>query len=184
MARKSAIDALDPAIRSAVLHAIDAGATIDDIVDLVRDMGGAVSRSSVGRYTKNFAELAKQQRDMRSVAEAFGREFGSADDHQSRMMTQLITSLVTRTLIPLATADQDDEEGGMSGLELSRLAKAAKDAISASKIDIERESRIRDEEAKRTRLAAATDAETAARAAGASEDTLRAVRMGILGMAG
>lgn len=183
MARKSAIDALDPAIRSAVLHAIDDGATIDDIVELVREMGGAVSRSSVGRYTKNFADLAKQQRDMRSVAEAFGREFGSADDHQARMMTQLITSLVTRTLIPLATAEDDGEEGGMSGLELSRLAKAAKDAVSASKIDVEREAKIRDEEAKRTREQAAAVADAEGRAAGASDETIRRIRARILGIA-
>jgi hypothetical protein len=183
MARKSAIDTLDPAIRSSVLRAIEEGATIDDIVALVRSMGGAVSRSAVGRYTQRFADLAKQQRDMRTVAEAFGREFGSADDHQARMMTQLITSLVTRTLIPLATADADDEEAQIDGLELSRLAKAAKDAVSASKIDIEREARIREEEGKRARDAAAAAADAEGRAAGASEETIRRIRARILGIA-
>lgn len=180
---RSSIDDLPPAIRSAVLAAIDRGETIDAIVSLIGGMGGTASRSAVGRYTKNFAELAKQQRDMRTVAEAFGREFGSADDHQGRMMTQLITSLVTRTLIPLATADADDEEAALDGLELSRLAKAAKDAISASKIDIEREARIREEARIRAREEAARDAEEAGRAAGANDETLRRIRAGILGIA-
>ena len=177
---KSAIDALDPAIRAAVLRAIDDGATIDEIVELIREMGGAVSRSSVGRYTQNFAELARQQRDMRSVAEAFGREFGAADDHQGRMMIQLLTSVTTRALMPHLTGEAEEE---LSTLELSRLAKAVKDATSAAKVDIEREAKIREEEARRAREAAARDADAAGRAAGASEETLRAVRVGILGLA-
>lgn len=179
MGSRSAIDALDPAIRSAVLRAIEDGATIDDIVDLIRGMGGEVSRSSVGRYTKGFAELARQQRDLRATAEAFGREFGSADDRQGRMMVQLMTSITTRALMPHLTGEAEEE---LSTLELSRLAKAVKDATGAAKIDIEREAKIREEEARRTREAAASAADTAARAAGASEETLRAVRMGIMGM--
>jgi hypothetical protein len=75
-----------------------------------------------------------------------------------------------------------EAEEDLSVLDLSRLAKAVKDATSASKIDIEREAKIREEEARRARERAAADAETAGRAAGASEATLRAVRLGILGL--
>jgi len=174
----SSIEALDPAILAAVHEAIKSRLTIDQIVALIRGRGGDASRSAVGRYTKNFAELAKQQRDMRSVAEAFGREFGEADDRQGRMMTQLMTSLVTRTIMPLTT----DEDVELDGLELSRLAKAVKDAAGASKIDIEREAKIREEEAKRARAQAADAAERAGRASGATPQTLAAIRAGILGI--
>lgn len=180
MAGRSSIDELPPEVRSAIHAAIERGRTIDEIVTLIRDMGGEASRSAVGRYTKGFAELAKQQRDMRSVAEAFGREFGSADDHQGRMMIQLMTSITTRALMPHMTGEAEEE---LSTLELSRLAKAVKDATSAAKVDIEREARIRAEEAKRVREQAVEDAQEAVRATGASEETLRAVRMGIMGMA-
>lgn len=179
MPRKSAIDRLDPAIRSAVLAAIEEGASIDDITDLVRGMGGEASRSSVGRYAQKFAAISKRQREMRAVAEGFGREFGGADDLQGRMMIQLMTSAITRSVMAL---DEEEAEEAPNGLELSRLAKAVKDATSASKIDIEREAKIREETAKRERAAAADRAESAGRAAGASEDSLRAVRMGILGL--
>lgn len=179
MAGKSSIEALDPAILSAVHAAIEQGQTIDQIVELIRGRGGDASRSAVGRYTKGFAELARQQRDMRSVAEAFGKEFGTSDDYQGRMMTQLITSLVTRTILPIVT----DEDAEMDGLELSRLAKAAKDAISASKIDVEREAKIRDEEAKRARVQAADAADRAGRKAGATPETLAMIRAEILGIA-
>ena len=174
---RSTIDALPPAILAAVHDAIERRETIDAIVARIRDMGGDASRSAVGRYTKGFAELAKH--DMRSVAEAFGREFGSADDLQGRMMIQLMTSLTTRVLMPHMTGEAEED---LSVLDLSRLAKAVKDATSASKIDIEREAKIREEEARRARERAAADAETAGRAAGASEATLRAVRLGILGL--
>ncbi len=180
MAGRSTIDQLPDTIRIAVLAALERGGTIDEIVALIRGMGADASRSAVGRYTKNFAELAKQTRDMRNVAEAFGREFGTADDQQGRMMIQLMTSITTRALMPHMNGEAEED---LTSLELSRLAKAVKDATSASKIDIERERAIREEEARRTREAAAASAETAARATGASEDTLRAVRMGILGMA-
>lgn len=179
MARKSKIEDLPPEILSAVLAAIERGSTIDQIVGLIEEMGGEASRSSVGRYTQNFAELAKQQRDMRSVAEAFGREFGSADDLQGRMMIQLMTSITTRMLMPHMTGEAEED---LSALELTRLARAVKDATSASKLDIEREAKIRTEAEKETRRKAADDAETEGRAAGASEESLARIRAKILGI--
>ena len=146
----------------------------------MRGLGGEVSRSRVGRYSQRFAELAKQQRDMRSVAEAFGREFNTGDDMQGRMMIQLMTSITTRMLMPHMTGEAEEE---LSTLELTRLAKAVKDVGGAAKVDAERERAIREEEARRTKEAAANDAEVAGRAAGASEETLRRVRAGILGIA-
>lgn len=176
---RSTIDDLPDAIRQAIHAAIERGATIDAIVGLIRGMGGDASRSAVGRYTKGFADLAKQQREMRSMAEAFGREFGSADDHQGRMMVQLMTSVLTRAVMPLATGDEID----LSTKELMELGRAAQSITSAAKIDVEREARIREEAAKRAKLAAADAADAAGRAAGASEETLRLVRAGIMGIA-
>lgn len=177
---RSTIDSLPDHVRAAIHAAIERGRTIDEIVALIDDMGAEASRSAVGRYTKGFRELAREQRDMRAVAEAFGREFGTADDHQGRMMIQLMTSITTRMLMPHMTGEA---EGELSALELTRLARAVKDATGAAKIDIEREARIRDEEAKRAKAAAAEDAVVAGRAAGASEETLRRIRAGILGLA-
>lgn len=176
---RSSIDELPDAIRREVHAAIERGASIDGIVELIRGLGGDASRSAVGRYSQKFAALAKQQREMRSVAEAFGREFGSADDHQGRMMVQLMTSVMTRAVMPLATGDEID----LSSKELMELGKAAQSIASAAKIDVEREARIRLEAAKRAKEQAANDADAAGRAAGASEETLRRIRAGILGIA-
>lgn len=191
MAGRSSLKSLPPQVLDAVHDAIGRGETLDDICALLRDLGTERSRSAVGRYAQGFNELAKQQRRIQSIAKAFGSEFGTSDDNQVRVMNQLMTSVVTRALIPIASAEDDaiggtdDEEGGSGPdtLALSRLAKAVKDVTSSSKIDIEREAKIREEEARRTREKAAADATAAGRAAGASEETLSAIRTRILGFA-
>jgi len=188
MAGRSSLKSLPPQVLDAVHDAIGRGETIDDICGLLRDLGTERSRSAVGRYAKGFAELATQQRRVQSIAAAFGSEFGSSGDNQVRMMNQLMTSVMTRAIIPIASAaddagSDDEEGGGIDTLGLSRLAKAVKDVTSSSKIDIEREAKIREEEARRTRERAAADATEAGRAAGASEATLAAIRTSILGFA-
>lgn len=179
MAQRSSIEALPPGILAAVHAAIERGEKITDITAMIEGMGGEASRSAVGRYTQRFQDMAKSQREMRSMAEAFGREFGSADDHQGRMMVQLMTSVFTRAVMPLATG----EEVKLTTKEMMELGKAAQSITSAAKIDVEREARIRDEVEKKAKREAATDAVIAGRAAGASEDTLRRIRAGILGIA-
>ncbi len=189
MAGRSSLKSLPPQVLDAVHDAIGRGETLDDICALLRDLGTERSRSAVGRYAKGFAELATQQRRIQGIAAAFGNEFGQSGDNQVRMMNQLMTSVMTRAIIPIASAEDDasggdDEEGGgLDTLALSRLAKAVKDVTSSSKIDIEREAKIREEEARRTRERAAAEATEAGRAAGASEATLSAIRTRILGFA-
>lgn len=179
MAGRSTIEQLDPAVLAEVHNAIRRGATIDGIVALLQGLGVEAPRSNVGRYTKKFSELAKQQRDMRSIAEAFGQEFGDADDRQGRMMVQLLTSVITKAIMPIAS----DEEPDLDGKEMHFLARAVKDTMSAAKIDVDREAKIRDEAAKQARIAAATAAVDTGRAAGASEETLNLIRAKILGIA-
>jgi hypothetical protein len=112
------------------------------------------------------------------VAKAFGAEFGGSDNDQGKLMIQLITSVAARVALPLAT----DEEIDVDGQELHFLARAVKDLTSAAKIDTDRDAKIRDEENKRTKAQAAKDAESAARDAGASEETIRMVKARILGL--
>lgn len=178
MGGRSSIEQLDPAILDAVHAAIGRGRTIDEITRMLAELGAPLPRSNVGRYTKRFAEVAKQQRDMRSVAEAFGKEFGGAEDHQGRMMVQLLTSVITRSIMPIAS----EEEPELDGKELSYLARAVKDSISATKIDVDREAKARDEATKLAKRQAAEDAMSEGRAAGASEESLNRIRLKILGM--
>ena len=172
----------DPEIRAAVDVAIARGATIDDIVQTLRSMGAGVSRSAVGRYAKSYAELAKRQRDIQAAASAFATDFGGVEDHQSRLLVQLVTSIGTRMAMDATTAEEGDESAIATTKQLADFARAVKDVTSAAKIDVEREAKIREEAAKRAKAEAAADADAGARAAGASEDTIRAVRSRILGL--
>lgn len=177
MARRSRIEQLDPRIRAEVDGAIKRGVTIDAITEMLKGLGVEIARSSVGLYTKRYAAMARQQRDMRAVAEAFGQEFGSADDHQGRMMVQLLTSLITRAIMPVATDGEPEVE--LDAKELHFLARAVKDTMGAAKLDIERERLIREEERKRAADAGAE----AARKGGASAETIDLVKRSILGLA-
>lgn len=179
MGVRSSIEQLPPPIKAAVDDAIKAGASIDSIVETIRALGGDASRSAVGRYSQKYAQLAAQHRQMVSVAQSFGREFGEEGDLQVRLMNQMLTSVVTRVIMPIAAGDDPD----LTGKELSNLARAVKDATSSSKIDVEREARIRDEATKRAREQAAVDAADTARKAGASQETIDRIKASILGIA-
>lgn len=176
MAARSSIDRLGPEIRGAVVAAIERGCTIDEILMQIRGAGGEASRSAVGRYTKQYRELAETQRDLNTVASAFSRDFG--ENPQGRLAIQLLNSLITRAILPQLS----DEAEQLSPQDLHFLARSVKDATSAAKTDVDRDVRVREEAAKQARAAAAANAETSARAAGASEDTIQRVRAAILGI--
>lgn len=178
MARKSSMKTLPSGIQAAVMQAMEAGATIDEIVAELDAMGHRRSRSAVGRYAKEYGQMAARQRDMRTAAEAFAGEFGGADNVEGKLLVQMLTSMGARMV--MAKANDDEEEP--DALEFSRLAKATKDLIGAAKTDSERDARIREEAAKEARRKAADDAVSAARASGASDATMDAIKAKLLGL--
>lgn len=178
MARPSSIDRLPEDIRVAVQQAIRDGKTIDEIVALICDLGEVASRSAVGRYTKDYREIAARQRDLSATARAFASEFGDPDDPQMKLLVQLFTSLMTQHVMPLAAG----EDAELDGRELHFLARSIKDIASAAKIDTDREAKIREEERKKARHEAAAAAETAGREAGATDETIERIKSKILGL--
>jgi hypothetical protein len=169
MGRKSAI-AQNPAIREAVDAAIGRGCTIDAIKDMLEAMGSEISRSAVGRHAAKYQDMAQRQRDIRAAADAFAGEFGSAEDNQTRLMVQLVTTLITENIMA-----QGEGEGSM---DLRLLAAAVKDAIGAAKIDDDRRRIIR----KEAMTEAAGVAVSAAKKAGASPETINLIRAEIMGI--
>jgi hypothetical protein len=179
VAGRSSIDKLPSRVREEVDAAIKRGATIDDIVERLRELGADhISRSAVGRYSQQFREFAAQQRQISSVAQAFANEFGEAEDRQGRFMIQALTSVITRAILPVASGDEIE----LDGKELHYLARAVKDVASASKTDVDREAKIREETRKRAREEAAAAAESAGRSAGATPETIEAIKRKILGI--
>lgn len=147
MPQRSSIDRLPPAVREEVDRAIAANATIDEVIGLLLDqvdqgsLKAAPSRSAVGRYAQQYRKLAERQREIASVAKAFASDFGSEDDMQGRLAVQLVTTLITR----VAMAESEGEEPELDVKDLHFLARALKDALSAAKINTDREAKIREE---------------------------------------
>ncbi len=178
MGGRSSIEKLPPALLNAVHASIKEGLTIDEIVELLRDQGSRRSRSAVGRYTKEYREMAARQRDMSAVATAWAEEFGDADNPQQKLLIQLFTSVMTQMVMPLAAG----EEGELDPKDAHFYARAIKDIVSAKKTDTDREAKIREEERKTARAEAAKAAEKAARGAGATPDTIAAIKRELLGI--
>ena len=178
MAGRSSIER-DPALQAAVDALLKRNSTIDEIVAQVQAMGKDVSRSAVGRYSKQFAAIAAEQRKLTAFADQFSSEFADPGNIQGRLLIQLLTSITTRAIIPMAEGDGEFE---LDGKELHFLARAVKDITSASKTDVDREAKIREEAIKRAKEKAAVAGADAARAGGASEETIKRVRASILGI--
>lgn len=175
MARKSSIKTLPPEIQAAVVRARESGATIDEIVEKLADFGHPRSRSAVGRAVKEYDQLAERQRDIRVMAEAFGKDFGGAENAEGKLMVQMLTSIGARMLIPLATEEKPD----LDSKEFLELARSTQALMGAAKLDSERDAKVAELAIKR----AAKVAEAAMRRSGASKETLELVKAEILGLA-
>lgn len=178
MGRRSSIDRLPHNLREAVQAALKEGLTIDEIVDMLSEEGADVSRSAVGRYTKNYREMAARQRDLSSVAKSFASEFGEADNSQQKLLIQMFTSVMTQAVLPLASG----EDAELEPRDLHFFARSIKDIASAAKTDTDREAKIREEERKAARAEAAKVAEKAARGSGATPETIAAIKRELLGI--
>lgn len=165
MGRQSTITA-NPAIRAAVDGAIARGCTIDAIKEMLDAMGAEISRSAIGRHASKYADIAARQRDIRAAADAFASEFGDAEDNQSRLMIQMVTTLITENVLG---ADE------MSAMDLNFLASAVKNSIGAAKIDDDRRLKLRKEAIEEASRVVATEGKKAGADAGALAQIQRAL---------
>ena len=178
MGRRSSITTLPQPVKRAVDDAIRDGLTIDDIVDLLQDKGVSRARSSIGRYAKNYREIADRQRDLSSVAKSFAGEFGDGDNAQGKLLIQMFTSILTQVAMPMASGDVAE----FDPKDLHFLARSIKDVMSAAKIDTDRDAKIREETIRKVKAEALKAAETGMRGSGASDETIAAVKAKLLGI--
>ncbi|KKC27418.1 phage protein Gp27 family protein [Sphingomonas sp. SRS2] len=169
----------DPVIREAVDAALTRGCTQADVVSALLTAGKKVSKSAVGRYALRYEESIKRQRQIQEATRCLVDEAQASDDTQSRVFAQLVTTLATRAILPLI----EDEDVELSLKDLSALTQMSQRVTKTQGNLLELQLRAaREAERKETARQAADVAETAGRAAGASEETLRKIRTGILGL--
>lgn len=183
MVRRSSIKRLPANVRRHIDKWLANGqATLDDITAYLNEQGHEVSRSSVGRYAKNFEKVAAHLRESREMAEALVQEIGPAatEGKVGRMLVEVLQKLVFDILLRKAQAADDPlkEDDQATPKELHLLARTLKDMASAQKIEVERELKIRTE----TATLAAEAAVSIATDAGMSVERIEEFRKSILGL--
>lgn len=170
MARQSSIS-VNPEIREAVDRALQRGCTIDAIKDMLDAMGAEISRSAIGRHAAKYSAVIARQRDIQCAAEVFAAEFGTLDNNQTRLMVQLVTTLITENLMGKG-------EGEGTAMDLRLLAAAVKDAAGAAKIDSDLRASIR----KQALVDAAAAAGKAGKAGGVPQEKIDIIVKQIMGI--
>lgn len=176
MGRQSSIKKLDPRIKSAVDEALrDGRLTIDGILALIRDAGGDVSRSAIGRYKQTFEEGMEVYRASQQMAQVWGRKL--EEDPESNV-AQLARSVLGSVALHTGQAMMQSGEAMPAG-EVMFLAKALDHLSRAELSDTQRILKVRQEVAKQ----AASVAVKQARASGLSDEAAELIRQKILGVA-
>ena len=178
MGRKSSIKLLPSDLRDQVNKMLAEDWSLDDIVEARKEAGHPRSRSALGRYKKKIDAVAEKMEESRVAAEALASEIGADNlqSKQARVLVELFQSFLFRGLI--SRMENKDKDEAASAKDAMMLARAIKDAVSAQKIDAERELKIRREVADK----AADAAESAAREAGLSAERAKDIREKVLGV--
>lgn len=183
MPRKSTVKALPPEILAEVNRLLTQDlASLDEIVARLRALGHPRSRSAIGRHKQRLDQVAEKLRRSREMAAALVREIGpdAAEGKTGRLLVEILQNLVFEHLLKRSEEDGDDDDADPMGSgDFFFLAKAIKELASASKIDLDRELRIRRDVA----VQAAETAVKAAEAEGLSDATIARIRGNILGVA-
>lgn len=140
MARRSSIKALPPEIKAAVDGALSEGrATIDEIVALIRDMGGDASWSAVRRYRVDFEEDLQEFRAAQEESAKWYAQFKAAPGGDvMRVLTEMNKVMVMRSMKGARTKGG---ENGADPLSLSRLTRSLRDLANIDRLVEEAEAR-------------------------------------------
>lgn len=179
-ARKSKITRLPAEQRAFVEKLIrEDRLTIREMVDAINAQypDAEVSRSGLNRYTLPLRELTERMREIDTAARAVVEELGeSPDDRAGALLCQSITTLATHAALKAQT------DGDISIDEVRKLARAAKDTISARTQSLKERQAI--EQAARDRLLREQKErlDTIERKRGMTADTAAQIRRDVLGI--
>jgi len=138
--RLSTIDALPADVRAELNAAIEEKRlTVDELWELVREKGGDVSRSAVGRYKVREEQHRSVFQKSMEMAEYFSRERAKDPTGPASMLNnELVKSLSFQRLMAMSPRDAEK----VSPKDLSLLAGAVRAAAATDKITLEREMMI------------------------------------------
>lgn len=174
MGRKSSIKQLPPDIKEVIDKAIrEERATLDEICQVIDEMGGEVSRSALHRYRKKAEEQMTRWRDAQEVAKVWmGKIEETPDDEFGRMLSEMLKTLAYQSMATIGEADK------VKPGDIQNLARSLKDLASADKLTAEKVLRIRKEEREKV----ADEITEAAEAQGMDADQAQFWREKVLGI--
>jgi hypothetical protein len=143
MPRKSSIDRLPAPAKAAIQKLLKNNQhTLEQIVELIRkEFGEAPSRSALGRYKKNFDEIAKDLRESREIAEVWAQKLGSTPDSDvGKVVLEVLKTLSYRVSADMMAAGSEERP---QPKELAQLAKAMQYIEDAGRLSLSREKELR-----------------------------------------
>lgn len=184
MARKSSVHRLPPELKARLDELLaEGGYTLDEVLAHLDQLGGQVSRSALGRYSKRYAVVRERLQKAREMGAAFAQDLGEVSQSQlGRTITELMQSLIFDLLMARSEAAGDEGTPQLESQEVFFLAKGIKELQAAMKTSTDMELTIRADERKRVTADAAKIAETTGREMGLSPDTIAGIKAGILGV--
>lgn len=147
MTRPSTITTLPPEVRADLDKRLAEGRfTLDTLVDFLADQGHAISRSALGRYSRQFNDVAQKLRESREIAAAFAKELGAVpNDEMGQMLVEMVHTLAFKASLARTKEENDD----ISTKDVSLLARALKDLAGSKQISAKLALEIRAAEKKR-----------------------------------
>lgn len=179
VARPSTIRRLPSEVRDLINALREQGRTLDEILTKLRELqvpgAETISRSALGRYTKEIDAAASEIRRSRAIAEALVKQYGEAPEGRTaRLNIELMHGLVLRQLL----GGEDGEPVALDAREAMFLGSALQKLAAAAKTDLEAAMRIRREMAAK----AAEAVEQEAKARGLSRETVEAIKARVMGV--
>jgi len=158
--------------------------TLMALLEWLGERGYDISRSALHRHVSKVERMGAKLRQSRAMTEALVKELGpdATEGKQGRLLVEVLRTLVFNHLS--AQIGGDDDAAGLESRDLSFLAKALKDMASASKIDLDRELKIREDAEKKAKAEAAARVEEVLKkdtTKGITKETQSAIIKSILG---
>jgi hypothetical protein len=178
MPRKSKVKQLPKEFQEAIHKLLDGGQTLDAILEHLKGLGAEVSRSSLGRYSQEYQNVAAKLREAREITSAFAADLANMPNDMGRVTTELLHSIVFKVLM----RQHEGESPDVSAEELMFLARSIKDMASANKTSADLEIKVRDRAREQALHDAAKAVDTAGKEKGLTAETVKAIKASILGV--
>ncbi|MEQ8605173.1 MAG: DUF3486 family protein [Marivibrio sp.] len=187
--RPSKIDRLPDATRDLVAELRKKGRTIDEIHAKLEELNVDIARSSVGRHIQHLDTILEMTRESRRAAEIICEKIGADPDNRTtRANVELLHALIMR----MQAAEAAGEVIKFEPQDIFFLSKSIHSLASAAKVDLERDTKLREriraeerekaERAAREKIDAEIEQAEAAGGDGAYMAALKRVREDIYGI--